>query len=122
MWINIRIFYYKNMNKKIKKFSFKGIIFALVFISGFTLGRQSLNDKSENKKTKQEYSKTVNNEQVDLIDTVEIETKEEMVWVSKTGKCYHKINNCGNMDPKNAHKVGKNEAEDVGLKKCSKCW
>ena len=106
----------------------KGIAIILVFVLGVALGRFSLNDSnnSTQERIKQETISnektiTVDNEQIDLIDK-EAESKEDMVWVSETGKCYHKINNCGNMNPYNARKVSKKEAENIGLKKCSKCW
>ena len=44
------------------------------------------------------------------------------VWVSATGKKYHRINNCGNTNPANARKVTREEAERRGLTKCSKCY
>ena len=45
-----------------------------------------------------------------------------MVWKSATGKKYHSINNCGNMNPDKAQQITKEEAERMGLTPCSKCF
>lgn len=45
-----------------------------------------------------------------------------MVWKSATGKKYHNINDCGNMNPDKATQITKAEAESLGLGPCSKCW
>lgn len=45
-----------------------------------------------------------------------------MVWKSATGKKYHAINNCGNMNPNKATQITKEEAEQLGLGPCSKCF
>lgn len=44
------------------------------------------------------------------------------VWLSATGSKYHRINNCGKMDPKRAIKVTLEEAQSRGKKACSKCF
>lgn len=46
----------------------------------------------------------------------------EMVWKSATGKKYHIINDCGNMNPNKATQITKEEAERLGLGPCSKCY
>ena len=43
-----------------------------------------------------------------------------MVWISKTGKKYHRNSGCSNM--KNPSQVSKSVAEGRGLTPCSKCW
>ena len=45
-----------------------------------------------------------------------------LVWKSATGKKYHSINDCGNMNPNKATQMTKAEAEALGLGQCSKCW
>lgn len=44
------------------------------------------------------------------------------VWLSATGDKYHRINNCGRMNPDNASKVSLEEALRRGKTKCSKCY
>lgn len=45
-----------------------------------------------------------------------------LVWKSATGKKYHSINDCGNMNPDKATQITKEEAEELGLEPCSKCY
>lgn len=46
----------------------------------------------------------------------------EMVWLSATGSKYHRINNCGNMNPDKARLVTLEEALAAGMEKCTKCY
>lgn len=46
----------------------------------------------------------------------------ELVWQSATGKKYHRISNCGNMNPNKARQITKNEAKSIGLGACKKCY
>ncbi|NLK23308.1 MAG: IS3 family transposase [Clostridiales bacterium] len=46
----------------------------------------------------------------------------QMVWLSVTGKCYHRINNCGRMNPNKARQITKDAAIQQGYRACSKCW
>lgn len=46
----------------------------------------------------------------------------QMVWISATGSKYHAINNCGRMNPNTASYVTINEAINMGLSPCSKCF
>lgn len=46
----------------------------------------------------------------------------EQVWVSATGSKYHRINNCGRMNPNNARQETRAQAEAEGLGPCSKCY
>ena len=46
----------------------------------------------------------------------------EMVWLSATGNCYHRINNCGKMNPNKARQVTRAQAIEQGYSACSKCW
>lgn len=45
-----------------------------------------------------------------------------MVWQSATGKKYHAIDHCGNMNPKKAIHITLEEALTRGLEPCSKCY
>ena len=46
----------------------------------------------------------------------------QMVWISATGSKYHSINNCGRMNPNTASYITINEAINMGLSPCSKCF
>lgn len=61
--------------------------------------------------------------------TQEVTTQEpttsssgETCWKSATGSKYHSINNCGRMDPDKATLITIEEAERLGLERCSKCY
>ena len=43
------------------------------------------------------------------------------VWLSATGEKYHRINNCGRMNPNKARAVSLEEAKARGYEPCSKC-
>ena len=44
------------------------------------------------------------------------------VWISATGSKYHRINNCGTMNPNKATKMSESEARSRGYSPCSKCY
>jgi Skp family chaperone for outer membrane proteins len=46
----------------------------------------------------------------------------QMVWLSATGKKYHSISNCGNMNPAKARQVTIESAISKGYGACSKCY
>lgn len=46
----------------------------------------------------------------------------QMVWLSATGKKYHSISNCGNMNPAKARQVTLESAISTGYDACSKCY
>ena len=46
----------------------------------------------------------------------------DMVWKTETGKKYHRINDCGNMNPAKAIRLTEAEAQVLGLGKCGNCW
>ncbi len=46
----------------------------------------------------------------------------EMVWKSATGKKYHSIDHCGNMNPNKATQITREQAEAMGLGRCSNCY
>lgn len=43
-------------------------------------------------------------------------------WKSATGSKYHSVNNCGRMNPNNATQITVEEAINMGLERCSKCY
>lgn len=53
---------------------------------------------------------------------VTAESSEEKVWLSETGEKYHRIPDCGKMNPENAYSVTRSEAESTGHTACSKCF
>lgn len=46
----------------------------------------------------------------------------DMVWISATGSKYHRIPNCGNMNPDNATEMTRSQAEAAGYEACKKCY
>lgn len=54
--------------------------------------------------------------------TVTITPAPSYVWLSATGEKYHKIPNCGKMNPANARQVTLNEAIRQGYPPCDKCF
>ena len=44
------------------------------------------------------------------------------VWIPATGEKYHRIPNCGRMNPDTARQVSKSEAESMGYTPCKKCY
>ena len=46
----------------------------------------------------------------------------DMVWISATGSKYHRIPNCGNMNPDNATEMTRAQAEAAGYGACKKCY
>lgn len=45
-----------------------------------------------------------------------------MVWISATGKKYHRIPNCGRMNPSRATHISLSKAKQLGFSPCSKCF
>lgn len=54
--------------------------------------------------------------------TVKSKPIKGSVWISATGKKYHRINNCGRMNPDNAKKISLSEAKEKGFSPCTKCF
>lgn len=48
--------------------------------------------------------------------------QEEMVWLPATGEKYHKVPDCGRMNPDKATQVTRSEAEARGYEACKKCY
>lgn len=47
---------------------------------------------------------------------------QNYVWLSATGEKYHKIPNCGRMNPNTAKQITLEEAIQLGYSPCSKCF
>ena len=47
---------------------------------------------------------------------------QSSVWIPATGKKYHRIPNCGNMNPNRARKVTLSQAKQRGYTACKKCY
>lgn len=71
-----------------------------------------------------ENSQNVTNEVPSANNTVILDStpQGQMVWISATGSKYHSINNCGRMNPNTASYITINEAINMGLSPCSKCF
>ena len=46
----------------------------------------------------------------------------EMVYITATGKKYHRKNKCGNTNPSRTSYIPLSEAESMGYSPCSKCY
>lgn len=55
-------------------------------------------------------------------DAVTDQSTDVMCWKSATGDKYHSKNNCGKMNPNKAKQITVEEAENLGLAPCKKCW
>lgn len=49
-------------------------------------------------------------------------SNSETVWLSATGEKYHRIPNCGRMNPEKAKQILESDALSMGFDKCSKCY
>ena len=67
-------------------------------------------------------SSTQNTSGVGATQTPAPQPQGQMVWISATGSKYHSINNCGRMNPNTASYITINEAINMGLSPCSKCF
>lgn len=47
---------------------------------------------------------------------------EPMVWISETGSKYHRVNDCGKMNPDRARQIPLSQAQQMGYDACSKCY
>lgn len=61
--------------------------------------------------------------QIPKPQTVQSDTDStSTVWLSATGSKYHRINNCGRMNPSKAREVSLSDARASGYEACSKCY
>lgn len=54
--------------------------------------------------------------------TSESNTQTSMVWLSSSGTKYHRISNCGGMNPDKARQISLSEAIASGYEACSRCF
>lgn len=47
---------------------------------------------------------------------------QSSIWISATGKKYHRISNCENMNPNRARKITLSQAKQRGYTACKKCY
>ena len=106
---------WKTSNKKIASVSTTGKVTAK------SEGTATISAKLEKKtyKCKIIVKKT---SKVKTEDTQEDTQGDMQVYIPATGKKYHKINNCGNMNPNKAKKISISEAKAKGYTPCSKCF
>lgn len=55
-------------------------------------------------------------------DSTSTVSMTDMVWLPANGERFHKINNCGNMNPEKARSVSAKEAYQNGYEPCTKCY
>lgn len=56
------------------------------------------------------------------VKTISRPKVQSSVWISATGKKYHRIPNCGNMNPNRARKITLTQANQRGYTACKKCY
>lgn len=77
-------------------------------------------ERQEQERIAQEQTMAVQEQQSQ--EVYQEDTQTQMVWKSQTGKKYHSVPDCGNMNPNNATQIPLSSAQSQGLGKCSKCW
>lgn len=63
-----------------------------------------------------------NSKTSNVVSSQNTTSKGNEVWISATGKKYHKKNNCGNMNPSKARLIDESYAQENGYKKCETCY
>ncbi|KIR03928.1 hypothetical protein P261_02743 [Lachnospiraceae bacterium TWA4] len=96
-------------NKKVATVSSKGVVTAKKKGTA-TISAKVANRKLNCKVTVKSVSKTNSTK-----------PSTTMVWLTRTGKCYHKTNHCGNTDSSTAWKVTLKEAQKKH-RACKKCF
>lgn len=88
-------------------------------ISG-TVQTKTSGNSSSNTKSNSDTAAATQPAQDTSQSTAAVNNKEQMVWVSRTGKKYHSNPNCSNM--KNPAHMTQSDAEALGRTPCSKCY
>ena len=80
--------------------------------------------KAEEEAQAEEQAKAEAQAQAKVQQEQEIQqnNQTQMVWKSETGSKYHSIPNCGRMNPNNATHITLEQAQSLGLGRCSKCF
>lgn len=80
---------------------------------------EEIKDKKPIEQDKEDIGSDKGKEEKPKVEKPDVQI--ESVWLSATGKTYHKINNCGKMNPDTARAVSVSEAQK-SYKACSKCF
>lgn len=93
------------------------------YATGDSKAKSASSDKQETKKEqKASQAKKQDNASKQESGAASDSADSQKVWISATGHKYHSINDCGNMNPDRATQVTEQQAIDMGLGKCSRCW
>ena len=76
--------------------------------------------KAEEERLAQEAAAKAEAERVAQAQQIQQVANTPMVWVTSTGKKYHRISNCGNT--KSSGQVPLSQAQSSGLSPCNKCY
>ena len=105
----------------------QGTIVALSDGTTISWSQDPCNDYTSGDATQyQDGSAVSEQEPAQTQNQIQEETQEQsygnMVWIPATGEKYHRIPNCGRMNPDTAREVTQSEAEAMGYGPCSKCF
>lgn len=102
----------------------QGTIIALSNATDITWNTEPCNDYSaggDNNISAEQPEVSIST-QPPLSETSEQQSSSENVWLSATGTKYHRIPDCGNMNPDNAREISRIDAEAQGYEPCKRCW
>ncbi|BDU81581.1 hypothetical protein QTH34_02445 [Clostridium perfringens] len=85
----------------------------------------SISQSSSNNSSKKSTSNNSSNAKSDSYNSDNPQPSKpvgEMVYITATGKKYHRKNKCGNTNPSRTSYIPLSEAESMGYSPCSKCY
>lgn len=85
----------------------------------------SISQSSSNNSSKKSTSNNSSNAKSDSYNSDNPQPSKpvgEMVYITATGKKYHRKNKCGNTNPSRTSYIPLSEAESMGYTPCSKCY
>ncbi|MDK0787077.1 hypothetical protein P5E98_06095 [Clostridium perfringens] len=85
----------------------------------------SISQSSSNNSSKKSTSNNSSNAKSDSYNSDNPQPSKpvgEMVYITATGKKYHRKNKCGNTNPARTSYIPLSEAESMGYTPCSKCY
>ncbi|MGT2615108.1 coiled-coil domain-containing protein [Clostridium perfringens] len=85
----------------------------------------SISQSSSNNSSKKSTSNNSSNAKSDSYNSDNPQPSKpvgEMVYITATGKKYHRKNKCGNTNPARTSYIPLSEAESMGYSPCSKCY
>lgn len=88
-------------------------------------GGYSYRDNKKNTEVKKESNSSSSSKAPTKTENTQVNSNKEVgeeVYITATGKKYHKINNCGKTNPNNTSKMNRKEAEEQGYDSCSNCF